>query len=74
MLLDIGLPKMHGFKLLHDLRMSPEITPCPVIVLTGDPSPELEERAHRAGVAAFFRKPVSQRQLVQAAVDVMLYS
>ena len=70
-LLDIHVPRLHGFKFLHWLRGQLGNRAVPVVVLTGDPDPRIEERAKRWGVGKVFRKPVSHRQLVKAIRDIL---
>lgn len=68
-LLDLGLPHLHGFKLLHRLRE--QRTDAPVVVLTGDTSPETRARALRAGVRRVLIKPTPASEVV-AAIDEVL--
>lgn len=69
--LDLRLPRMHGFKMLHALRTHRNLREAPIIVVTGDPDPEIEKRAHSWGVARIFRKPVEQASVVQAVLEVL---
>jgi len=62
-LLDLGLPGMRGFKLLHELRArKPDL---PVVIITGDLSPEIDRRGRDYGVVAVFRKPFSTARLIR---------
>jgi two-component system, chemotaxis family, chemotaxis protein CheY len=71
--LDRNLPGMNGIELLRILRSGdvPGMTGVPVILLTGDPSDEVEKEAIDAGVQAFVRKPVNASGL-NAAVQRLL--
>ena len=62
-LLDLGLPGMRGFKLLHELRAREPYLP--VIIVTGDLSPEIDRRAEDYGVITVFRKPFSTDLLIR---------
>ncbi|QDU69549.1 response regulator [Engelhardtia mirabilis] len=66
-LLDLCLPELHGFKLLHAIRHHSGLQQAPIIVLTGDTSPGIARRAARAGVRRVFRKPVSFGDVVEEA-------
>jgi len=70
-LLDLGLPRMHGLKLLHHLRMEPQMADTPVIVLTGTDNPELVAKAERWGVRRVLRKPIRQVHIVDAIQEVL---
>lgn len=70
-LLDLGLPRMHGLKLLHHLRMEPQMADTPVIVLTGTDDPELVEKSKRWGVSRVLRKPIRQAQIVEEIQEVL---
>lgn len=65
-LLDLRLPRMSGFKLLHHLRMTPGLMDVPIIILTGDPDPWIEEKALRWGIHRVFRKPTRQVRIIRA--------
>lgn len=73
LVLDRNLPGMSGIQLLKLLRSGevPGMIGVPVILLTGDPSEEVEKEAIDAGVQAFVRKPVNQSGLA-AAVQRLL--
>jgi CheY-like chemotaxis protein len=68
LLLDLGLPRMHGFKLLHRLRTTAGQLGVRVVVLTGDMDPESRERALRFGVHRVLLKPTPAAKVV-AAID-----
>ena len=69
LLLDLGLPRMHGFKVLHQLRR--ERIDLPVVVLTGDSSSRSTERALRFGVREVLLKP-TPAAVVVASIDRLL--
>lgn len=55
-LLDLVLPKKHGFKVMEDLRNSPELKAIPVVVLTNLESPHDIEKASSFGIKAYLVK------------------
>jgi putative two-component system response regulator len=57
-ILDLNMPDVDGFEVLASLAplVSPEEYP-PVLVLTGDDTPELRQRALTAGAMDFLTKP-----------------
>ncbi len=65
-LLDLRLPTMGGFQLLHRLRMVPEIGNTPTLIMTGDPDPLVEEKAELMGIREVLRKPFSNKVLLRA--------
>jgi two-component system, chemotaxis family, chemotaxis protein CheY len=69
--LDIHLPRLHGFRLLERLRRQPNLKDCPILAVTGDPDPAIEARAEQWGIRGFFRKPVPRRVFVKAVLDIL---
>jgi len=63
LVIDIHLPDINGLVLLQEPSIDSQI---PVIVLTGDPDPELRTQALQQGAAAFLNKPFDNEQLLQA--------
>jgi putative two-component system response regulator len=58
LLLDLRMPRMDGFEILEYLRgVVPEREYFPILVLTGDLSPEVRERALSMGARDFVTKP-----------------
>ena len=72
MLLDLGIPRMSGHKLLHELRREPEIAPIPIVLLTGS-DPSSVDRATRQGVFAVHRKPAKLRHVAQSLRSAAYY-
>jgi CheY-like chemotaxis protein len=60
-ILDLILPRVSGFGVLHDLTTHASTRHIPVIVVTGT-----DEPVSQYAVAAVLRKPVSPEDLVQA--------
>jgi FixJ family two-component response regulator len=62
--LDLRMPVVSGFDVQSALVRSG--TGVPVIVITGDDSPESRERILRHGARAYLRKPVDDSMLIEA--------
>ena len=56
LILDVNMPSIDGFMLLEMLRERGHDEPA--VLITGLDDPDLRARAERAGVAAFFDKPI----------------
>lgn len=63
-LLDLGIPVGDGFVVLERLQSNDALSSIPVIVLTARDPQNNEERALKAGAAAFFQKPVDNEELL----------
>jgi len=63
-ILDLGLPAGDGFTVLDRLQKSDALSAVPVIVLSArDPQAD-EEKALKAGAAAYFQKPADNEELL----------
>jgi FixJ family two-component response regulator len=60
--LDLHMPDMTGFDVLK--RLAEMSAGVPVVVMTGHDSPDAEECAIRDGAAAYLRKPINDRLLL----------
>lgn len=63
-ILDLGLPVGDGFVVLDRLQNSDALSGIPVIVLSARDPQANEERALKAGAAAFFQKPADNDELL----------
>ena len=63
-LLDLHMPSMSGQQLLARIRKMPGRPP--VVVITGHDTPETREQCLAAGASAYLRKPLDDRQLLNA--------
>jgi type IV pilus assembly protein PilB len=66
---DIHMPNLDGLKLMEILKQHEVDTP--VVLLTGEPSPEYEARGREMGVADYLRKPV-QRDVILNCLEKVL--
>jgi len=64
-IMDIQLPKLSGLEATRQLRADPVTAPIPVIVITSFALAGDEEKARKAGAAAYLAKPYSPRELLQ---------
>jgi DNA-binding response OmpR family regulator len=63
-ILDLGLPAGDGYVVLKRLQDSDALSSIPVIVLTARDPQSNQEKALRAGAAAFFQKPADNGELL----------
>jgi CheY-like chemotaxis protein/Tfp pilus assembly protein PilZ len=69
---DMSLSGMNGFELIQYLKQEPAAAGVPVIVKTGQLTPELEQMCRQAGAEACVQRPVEIEDLyrkVQAAIE-----
>ncbi|MCW1932994.1 response regulator transcription factor [Pararhodobacter zhoushanensis] len=66
MILDVMLPGVSGFDILHALRSRPETEDLPVIVLTAKGSVAVRDTALQAGASRFMAKPFANAELLAA--------
>jgi two-component system KDP operon response regulator KdpE len=62
--LDLGLPAGDGFVVLDRLQNSDALSGIPVIVLSARDPQANEQRALKAGAAAYFQKPADNEELL----------
>lgn len=63
-LLDLHMPQVNGFEVLANLAKANQLVP--VILITGDETPEACVEARRLGASAYLGKPVDRGALVKA--------
>jgi DNA-binding response OmpR family regulator len=64
--LDLSLPGGDGFLLIDRFRNISRLAVVPIIVLSGEQSAEVRERALKAGAQAFFTKPPNEEEFLAA--------
>ena len=69
-LLDLTMPRLDGWAVLHVLQDYAPTRDVPVVILTGDPALD-EDTARYAGAVALVRKPFSPKAL-RAQVQLLL--
>ncbi len=69
--LDIGLPGMHGWDVLAAVRAQPEGARIPVLILTAHANEEDRFRAGTDGADAFMTKPFDPADLVSLATSLL---
>jgi len=67
--LDLHMPGVSGFAVMESLPRS-----FPIVVITGHDSPEAQERAMAGGAAAYLRKPVTEKALLEAIDAAVAHS
>lgn len=70
-LLDLMMPGLSGWDVLHEMRQMPSTTDVPVVTLTGLSDMETENRSRREGAVHHLAKPVAPDELL-AVVDTTL--
>lgn len=68
--LDLRMPGMSGIDLLRHLADRHEAMP-PVIVITADDEPRLEEECMRLGTMLYLRKPIDGNVLIDSVRSVL---
>ena len=69
--LDLMLPGMSGYEILHELRRRPEVADVPVVVLTARRDEEDRIRGLQLGADDYLTKPFSPRELVLRVAAVL---
>lgn len=64
---DLCMPKLDGFSVVEQLKRDPETAVIPVLAITAQPYPELQQRVRSAGFDALLIKPVTATTLVDVA-------
>ncbi len=57
LLLDLNMPRMSGFAVLEEMRRHHWTQHIPVLIISGEYSPEVENRCFELGVSDFIHKP-----------------
>jgi CheY-like chemotaxis protein len=71
---DLNLPYVDGFELIELVRSDSRYADLPIVVLSGNSSPDTPERVRLLGANAFFAKPYSPVKVLEtleALLDAM---
>lgn len=63
---ELNLKGMNGLELIHHLRQEPRTCGVPVIIMTEDLTPQLDQQCRESGAAACIEKPVQANELFRA--------
>jgi DNA-binding response OmpR family regulator len=69
--LDLGLPAGGGFSVMQRIRVLPELSTTPILVVSGLDRAQNEARALDAGASGYLQKPVTPEQIVAAIRTVL---
>ncbi len=72
-LLDLKLPKMSGFDVLHRIRSSERTRSLPVVILTSSSEQQDIQRSYYEGANSYVRKPVNFSDFVRAVQTLGVY-
>jgi two-component system, cell cycle response regulator DivK len=64
-LLDLKLPDIDGYSLLHQIQQQPDLAKIPVIVVSGFAFKFDQEKAFKLGACDYFVKPINLNNLLQ---------
>jgi CheY-like chemotaxis protein len=64
-LLDLGMPDLHGFNVLKWLRNNPPHNVLPVVVLTVSGGPLVAQQAYELGARSFLTKPIKANDVMK---------
>jgi putative two-component system response regulator len=70
-LLDVMMPGVSGIDILRVMKLTPELSTIPVIILTASPDPALKTQALELGATDFLAKPVDPSELVLRVRNVL---
>ena len=73
LLLDLRMPGMDGFDVMHALRgRTDSLRDIPIVVVTADASPGLEDQCLSAGADAVLFKPVAMQSLFDSIAGLIV--
>ena len=58
-ILDITMPRMNGYEVLHNLKSSPSTQDIPVLIETASDTREARDKTFRSGATDFITKPIN---------------
>jgi len=72
-LLDLNMPRKDGREVLEEIRLDPELSSTPIVVLTTSSAEEDIVRSYDQGVSGFVTKPVTFRELMDVMKSIGTY-
>ena len=73
LLLDLRMPEMDGFDVMRALRSRDDaLKDIPIIIVTADTSPNLEEDCRAVGADAVLFKPIAMQSLFDSIAAIMI--
>lgn len=72
-LLDIGLPRLDGLRVLQILRADPRTELLPIVVLTSSDEESDRLRSYRNGANSFVRKPVDFAEFAETVARLGIF-
>lgn len=70
-ILDLMMPKMHGFQLCQEIRQDPELSYLKIIVCSAKAYPVDRQKAMEVGANAYLTKPYNLEELVAKVKDAI---
>jgi len=70
-LVDLHLPTMDGESILQALQADPATAEIPVVVISGDATPETKQRLHHAGAQHYLEKPFKIPTLLELVARIL---
>ena len=71
MLLDLNMPNVNGFEVLHYFREHNLFGKIPVVIVTGDDSKETVDRAFEYSIVDVINKPFNERDIKKAVTSMI---
>lgn len=70
LLLDLNLPKAHGYEIFQMFRAHERCGKTPIIIMTSSSAPKDRERAMELGAARYFRKPSELDEFMKLGIVI----
>lgn len=71
-MLDINLPEMSGYEVLHILQQDHDTQAIPVLAISANAMPEDEQKALDAGFRQYITKPIKLQQLLDSLDETLI--
>ncbi|MCT4635929.1 MAG: response regulator [Rickettsiales bacterium] len=65
-LLDLMMVDMNGLEFFEQMKEDPKLTEIPVILQSGTSNQDLINKAYKAGISSFLRKPYQKKDILSA--------